>query len=415
MELCAVHRGELPASPSPVPVYLLDHEGFFGRDGVYGDSHGSFGDNLERFGFLSRATMELCRYLGFQPDIFHVHDWPTALVPIYLASSERGTPLGRAASVISIHNMGYQGWFGRSEAWKVGLHGDLPERAGLVKQGSLNLLSGGIHNATIVSTVSPNYAREIQTTEGGEGLDGVLRGRGGDVLGVLNGIDENVWNPDTDPHIAAHFHAHDLTGKAECKRDLQEAMGLPQDPDVPLLGIVSRLVGQKGIDVFAEALPELLSENLQIVLLGSGESWAESTFQSLSHSSRSFRAFIGMNEQLAHKVEAGADLFLMPSRYEPCGLNQLYSQRYGTLPIVRAVGGLEDTVENGVTGFKFQDLTRAALTRTVQWALQIYRDEPGRFREMQFRSMQKPLGWSHTARQYEALYRLAKGRKLGRF
>jgi starch synthase len=184
---------------------------------------------------------------------------------------------------------------------------------------------------------------------------------------------------------------------------------------VPVLGLVSRLANQKGIDVFAETLPRILGEDVQVVVLGSGESWAESLFQRMSHSTPNFRAFIGMNEALAHKIEAGSDFFLMPSRYEPCGLNQMYSQRYGTLPIVRAVGGLEDTVENGVTGFKFHDLTADALARTIEWALGVYRDDPRRFREMQRVSMQKPLGWSHTARQYEALYRLAMGRRAGRF
>jgi len=414
-ELCGVHRAELPASPSPVPVYLLDHPGFFDRDGIYNDSHGSFGDNLERYGFLSRATIELCRYLGFAPDVFHVHDWHTSLVPVHLATTERATPLAKSASIVTIHNMGYQGWFPRADAWKVGLGGDLPERIGLVSHGTLNLLRGGIHASTLVSTVSPNYAREIQTPEGGEGLEGVLRGRGGDVIGVLNGIDEKLWDPSNDHHIKAAFDAFDLTGKAACKLDLQRVMGLPEREDVPLIGVVSRLVPQKGIDVLAEALPALLREDVQMVLLGAGEGWAESMFQSLSHASRSFRAYIGMNEALAHKIEAGADLFLMPSRYEPCGLNQLYSQRYGTLPVVRAVGGLEDTVESGVTGFKFKDLTGDALLRTVLWALGIYANDPGRFRAMQLRAMQKSLGWSHTARQYEALYRLAKGRRGGRF
>jgi starch synthase len=414
-ELCAVHRAELPASPAPVPVYLLDHAGFFDRDGIYGDAHGGFGDNLERFGFLSRATIELCRYLGFRPDVFHVHDWHTSLVPVHLATSERGTPLGGAASILTIHNMGYQGWFPRGDAWKVGLHGDLPERLGLAFYGSMNLLRGGILASTLVSTVSPNYAREIQTAEGGEGLEGVLRGRGGDVIGVLNGIDDKIWDPKADPHLIAPFDVFDLTGKAACKSDLQRAMGLEERQDVPLIGVVSRLVKQKGMDVLADALPAILDQGVQMVLLGAGEGWAESIFRSLSHASHSFRAYIGMNEALAHKIEAGADLFLMPSRYEPCGLNQLYSQRYGTLPVVRAVGGLEDTVESGVTGFKFQDLTADALARTVAWAVDTYRNDSARWRAMQRRAMQKPLGWSHTARQYEALYRLACGRKGGRF
>jgi starch synthase len=418
VEWVGVHRADVTshdAEGTRVPLYLLEHEGFFDRDGVYGDKSGGFGDNLERYGLLSRGTLELCRYLGFEPDVIHVHDWPTSLVPIYLDTIEKGRELERAASVLSIHNMAYQGWFTGGDAWKVGLvDAGLAAELGLTLHGSLNLLKGGIEHATIVSTVSPKYAHEIQSPEGGEGLDGLLRARGGDVIGVLNGIDEHAWDPARDKHTAAPFSYADLSGKALCKAALQRELGLAERPDVPLVGLVSRLVAQKGIDVFAEALPRILATGAQVVVLGSGESWAETSFTALSHATESFRAWIGMNEGLAHRIEAGADLFLMPSRYEPCGLNQMYSQRYGTLPVVRAVGGLDDTVDNGVTGFKFQDLTADALANTVAWAVSTYRNDPGRFRAMQQRSMLKPLGWSHAARQYEALYRLAVGKRRGR-
>ncbi len=417
MEWASVHRAELESESTAqtrVPIYLLEHNRLYDRDGVYGDKAGSFGDNLERYGLLSRGTLELCRYLGFEPDVIHAHDWPSALVPVFLNTTEHGTDLERTASVLTIHNMAYQGFFPRSDAWKVGISGEQADRLGMTTLGSLNLLMGGIQHATIVSTVSPKYAREIQTADGGEGLDGILKARGADVLGVLNGIDEDAWDPANDRHIAAPFSANDLTGKAACKAALQRELGLAEIPDVPLIGLVSRLVAQKGIDVFAEALPRMIASGAQVVVLGSGESWAESSFRALSHSSQSFRAWIGMNEGLAHRVEAGADLFLMPSRYEPCGLNQMYSQRYGTLPVVRAVGGLDDTVENGVTGFKFQDLTADALANTVAWAVSMFRNDPAAFRAMQRRSMMKPLGWRHAARQYEALYRLSIGRRLGR-
>ncbi len=417
-EWVGVHRANLTsesAAGTEVPLYLLEHNGFFDRDGVYGDKAGGFGDNLERYGLLSRGTLELCRYLGFEPDVIHAHDWPTSLVPVYLDTVERGSELEHVASVLTIHNMAYQGWHAGGDSWKVGISREDAGRLGLTMHGSLNLLQGGIHHATIVSTVSPKYAREIQTPEGGEGLDGLLRARGGDVLGVLNGIDEHAWDPANDKHTAAPFSVHDLRGKAACKAALQRELGLAERSDVPLIGLVSRLVGQKGIDVFAEALPRILATGAQVVVLGSGEGWAESSFGALSHASESFRAWLGMNEGLAHRIEAGADLFLMPSRYEPCGLNQMYSQRYGTLPVVRAVGGLDDTVDNGVTGFKFQDLTADALANTVAWAISTYRDDPARFRAMQQRSMLKPLGWGHAARQYEALYRLAIGKRRGRF
>jgi starch synthase len=408
-----VARGSLP-TPNPkrsVPVYFIEHDQYFDRDGIYGDASGGYGDNLERYGLLSRASLELCRYLGFEPDVIHVHDWPTCLVPVYLDTVERGTSIARAATVITIHNMAYQGWFERRDYPQTGLPFEPRALSTLEMFGQINLLKAGISASTIVSTVSPTYAREIQTKDGGEGLDGLLRARGGDVIGVLNGIDDNTWSPELDKHIAAPFSDRDMSGKALCKAALQRELGLEERPDVPMIGVVSRLVSQKGIDVISDVLHRLLDLDVQIVILGSGDSAQEQRFREMSHHSRSFRAWIGMNEGLAHRIEAGCDLFLMPSRYEPCGLNQMYSQRYGTLPIVRAVGGLDDTVENGETGFKLQDLTPDALVATVAWAVDTYRHAPARFRAMQLASMRKPMGWSHAAQQYEALYRLAMMRR----
>ncbi|EYF03950.1 glycogen synthase [Chondromyces apiculatus] len=395
-------------------VYLLEHGVFFDRDGVYGDSLGEFGDNLQRFTLLSRGALSLCKALSFVPDVVHVHDWQTALVPVYLNTLERDTELGQAASVLTIHNMGYQGWFEEHLFPLTGLGWEVFREGGLAAHHQVNLLQGGLHHATLISTVSPRYAQEIRTPQGGEGLDWVLQGRGGDVVGILNGIDDAVWNPATDEHLAARYSAEDLSGKQACKAALQREMGLPERADVPLLGVVSRLANQKGIDVLAGALGQILSMDVQVVVLGSGEGWAEELFRRLSASGDRFRAHIGMNEGLAHRIEAGADLFLMPSRYEPCGLNQLYSQRYGTLPVVRAVGGLDDTVDANLTGFKFGDLSVEALAQTVAWAVHAYRTQPERFREMQLRAMRKPLGWAHASRQYEALYRLAVARRQGR-
>ncbi len=406
-----VCRSELVGARRNVPVYFLEHDLFFDRDGIYGDAGGGYGDNLERYALLSRGSIELCRYLGFEPDVIHVHDWPTCLVPVYLDTVERGTAIARAATVITIHNMAYQGWFPRADFPQTGLPWDPRALSALELYGQLNLLKAGIARSTIVSTVSPTYAHEIQTRDGGEGLDGLLRSRGGDVIGVLNGIDEAAWNPEKDPHTTAPFSFRDLSGKALCKAALQRELGLEERPDVPLIGVVSRLVAQKGIDVIADCLGPLLDLGIQLVILGAGDGAMEHSFRELSHRSRSFRAWIGMNEGLAHRIEAGCDMFLMPSRYEPCGLNQMYSQRYGTLPIVRAVGGLDDTVENGETGFKLHDLTHDALIATVRWAVSIYRDQPAHFRAMQLRAMQKPMGWQHAAQHYEALYRLAMLRR----
>lgn len=406
----AVLETTLPGSAAR--VYFLEHDVLFDRDGIYGDAHGDFGDNLARFTFLSRGALELCKLLDFRPDVIHVQDWPTALVPVYLNTLYRDEPVGRAASVLTIHNMAYQGWSGASGFPVTGLGWDVLARGGLSRSGSVNLLQGGLVHATTVSTVSPGYAAEIQTREGGEGMDGILRARG-DVIGILNGIDDTVWDPRTDRHLAASYSPQDLSGKATCKAALQREMGLPLRPRVPLIGLISRLVAQKGIDVFAEALPHILAEDVQVVVLGSGEAWAEELFRRLSREVPHFRAHIGLNEPLSHRVEAGADLFVMPSRYEPCGLNQMYSQRYGTLPIVRAVGGLNDTVDNFVTGFKFDELSGAALGQCVDWALHAYHHDPAHFRAMQLRGMQKPMSWAHACRQYEAMFRLSMARRRG--
>ncbi len=348
---CAVWEASF--SRSDARVYLLEHDRLYDRDGIYGDAGGAFGDNLARYALLSRGALRLCQALDFVPDIVHVHDWQAALVPIYLRTLEAESPAASAATILTIHNMGYQGWFPKGELYQTQLGWDVFHSRALEAFDSINLLKGGIYASTLVTTVSPRYAREIQTPEGGEGLDGALRDRGGDVIGILNGIDDEIWNPRKDPHIAAPFTSDDLEGKAACKEALQREMGLALSPDVPIVAVVSRFAHQKGIDVFAGALDDILSLGAQVVVLGTGERWAEDLFTRLSAEHPRFRAFIGMNEPLAHRIEAGADVFVMPSRYEPCGLNQLYSQRYGTLPVVRAVGGLDDTVENERTGFKF--------------------------------------------------------------
>ena len=404
---------EARLAKSEAVVYLLEHDALFDRDGIYGDKAGDFGDNLARYSFLSRGALRLCEALDWVPDVVHVHDWQTSLVPVFLDTLEAQTPLGGAASVLTIHNMAYQGWFKKDELYQTGLGWDVFHPRGLEAHDSINLLKGGLNHATLVTTVSPRYAQEIQRPENGEGLDGVLRDRGG-VIGVLNGIDDAIWNPAKDRFLAANFTPQDLTGKAACKAALQAEVGLPVRADVPLLGLISRLVSQKGIDLIAGALGEILALGVQVVALGSGEPWIEQLFSRLSATSNQFRAYLGMNEALAHRIEAGSDFFLMPSRYEPCGLNQLYSQRYGTLPIVRAVGGLDDTVENEVTGFKFDELSADALAQTVAWAVYVMRNHPEAHREMQLRSMTKPMGWSHASRQYEALYRMAIARRRGR-
>jgi len=408
---CAAWEAQL--GESFARVYLLEHDELFDRGGIYNDANGDYSDNLARFTVLSRGAIRLAAALGFEPDVVHVHDWQTCLVPIYMKTLDARSPIGRAASVMTIHNMGYQGWFEKNELYQTRLGWDVFHHRALEAYDKLNLLKGGINFSTMLSTVSPKYALEIQTKDGGHGLEGTLAERGGDVIGILNGIDDEIWSPSTDKYLAAHFDADDLRGKAVCKAELQKEMGLPVRPEVPIVGLISRLAHQKGIDVFAGALGRLLSEDIQFVVLGSGEGWAEDLFSRLSRSSDRFRAHIGMSEALAHRIEAGSDLFVMPSRYEPCGLNQLYSQRYGTLPVVHAVGGLDDTVEHIGTGFKFHHLSADALAHTVLEALYLYHAHPEHFRTMQRRSMRKLFGWDQASKQYEALYRLAMAKHRG--
>lgn len=409
---CGVRCATLPRSD--VPVYFIEHDALFDRDGLYGTPQGAYDDNLLRFTVLSRGALQLCKALGWYPDIIHANDWQTGMLPGYLNTVERLSPLGRAACVFTIHNLGYQGRFPADAFGVTGLPWELFTFLDYEYWDSVNLLKGAIKQATVITTVSPAYAREIQTPFLGEGLDGILRERSGVLYGILNGIDEDEWNPATDPHLDAHFSADDLTGKAICKESLQQELGLPIVSDTPLVGMVTRFAWQKGIDVLAEALPRLLQLPLQLVIVGSGEQWAESYYSNLQHAFPwNYRCRVQFNTRLAHRVEAGADLYLMPSRYEPCGLNQMYSLRYGTLPIVRATGGLDDTVDNydpGTgegTGFKFWDLTADAITGTVSWAVDAFRYRPEHIRAMRARAMRRDFGWNTVARRYLEVYERA--------
>jgi starch synthase len=413
---CAVYETRLPGTD--VPVYMLDHLELFGRGYLYDPPGGMAMDNLVRFAFLSRGAIQLCRHLGWTPDVFHVHDWPSGLLPVYLNTIERHSPFGRSAMVLTIHNLAHQGRFPSRDLPATHVPWEVFNEHGLEDHGAVNVLKGALYHATMLTTVSPRYAQEIRTAEGGFGLDHVLRFRGADLVGILNGIDMNVWNPETDPYIPAHFSVRDLAGKAECKRALQREMHLAERPDVPLIGVVSRLTDQKGTDVIAAALGRILDLGTQMVILGSGDRRAEDYFSVRSHHGGDrFRAWIGFNEALSHRIEAGADLFLMPSRFEPCGLNQMYSQRYGTLPIVRATGGLDDTVENydpntgEGTGFKLWDLNPESLVETVRWAVETYRNRKDHFRAMQTRAMQKDFGWNVAAQRYGDVYRWALERR----
>jgi starch synthase len=402
-----------------VPVYFLEHDALFGRPYIYDPPGGLALDSLSRFAFLSRGALQLCKYLAWIPDVVHVHDWPTALVPVYMHTLEAAHPIGRAASVLTIHNVAHQAKFDAKEYAATQLPWSEMRADSLEDYGAVSPLKGGLFHATKLVAVSPRYAYEIRTPEGGAGLDGLLRFRGGDLLGILNGIDEDVWDPRTDAAIAAPFDADDLSGKAACKRALQREMGIAEIADVPLIGIVSRLTAQKGSDVIADALPRILALGAQVVVLGAGAPALEARYRATSEAGGDrMRAWIGYSDGLAHRIEAGSDLFLMPSRFEPCGLNQMYSQRYGTLPIVRATGGLVDTVESydaatgEGTGFVLDDLDVDSLVATTAWAIATYRDAHA-FRAMQRRAMKKHFGWNEAAARYADVYEWAIARRGG--
>jgi starch synthase len=418
MGRCGVRMGSLPGSD--VPIYFLEHHRYFDRPEIYGPADGGYADNLERFTFFSRASLELARALGFEPDAIHANDWQTALIPVYLNTVYRGTSLQRAATVFTIHNMAFQGAFDGGGFFVTGLPRERYNARELEHYGALNLMKGALAHATLVSTVSPTYAEEIQQPEHGAGLDGVISSRRADLHGILNGIDTEEWNPATDRQLAARYTAEDLAGKAVCKRELQREMGLPPREEVPLLGAISRLTHQKGFDLLAQAMERILAWDLQIVLLGSGDSDAEEFFSALSIArGEKFRARIGFDSGLAHRIEAGCDFFLMPSRFEPCGLNQMYSLRYGTLPIVHATGGLADTVSNfdestgEGTGFVIYRLDARSLADTVGWALSTYFNRVRYLEAMRRRGMALDFSWTRAAERYEALYREAYRRRNG--
>lgn len=415
-EYCSVYTGSLP--DSDVPVYFLEHEGYYGRKGLYDEGNIAFSDNDRRFIFLSKATIELCKMLNFRPDIIHTHDWHTAAIPLLLNTAYKNDPYaGKAASVLTIHNMEYQGSFPPATMEILAVGWEQFTFLGVEKDDRVNLLKGGIYNATLLSTVSEGYADEIKTPQFGCGLENVLRERSGDLFGILNGVDYSEWNPETDRYIAARYSVHDMQGKSICKAELQQMMGLPEAADIPLFGVVSRMVKQKGIDFLAAALPEILKLDLQLVMLGEGEPWAHFYFGGMAakHPEK-MKVVVGYDNALAHRIEAGADFFLMPSAFEPCGLNQMYSMRYGTLPIVRATGGLDDSVVNldegelRGTGFKFWDLTAGALFDTVGWAVYTWYNRKETIRMLRLNAMQQRFTWEAAAARYEELYRLAISR-----
>ncbi len=415
---CSVWEGRLPKTE--LPVYFLEHEGLYGRNGIYGVENVAFMDNDNRYLFLSRAALELPKMLDWRPDILHAHDWHTAAIPVLLNTRYRDDSfVGKAASILTIHNMQYQGNFypGLMDVLDIGWeHFTFLE---LEKDDQVNLLKGGLYHATLLNSVSEGYAREIQTPAYGWGLEGVLKERAADLYGILNGVDYSEWNPATDNYLPANYTAEDMSGKMVCKKELQRRFGLPE-LDVPVFGIVSRMVPQKGTDILAEAIHNMIKLDIQIVIVGNGEPWAHFFFGGMAHRHpEKVGCYIGYSNELAHLVEAGSDFFLMPSAFEPCGLNQMYSLAYGTPPVVRATGGLDDSVTNfdEVTltgdGFKFWSHSATALYNTVGWATWTYYNNPSGLEALRKNGMSKRFTWEESASKYEQIYFEALRRKFG--
>jgi starch synthase len=400
---------------------FVDDAAYFDRAQLYGDKSGDYPDNAERFGEFSRVAIEVIKRVWL-PDIVHCHDWQSALVPLLLRTQHADDPAVRSLpSVLTIHNLGYQGLFPPAAMRKIGLPDTLFTMDALEFYGKVNFLKGGLIFADYLTTVSRRYAKEIQTPEYGWGLEGVIRNRGERLVGILNGGDYGVWSPEADKLIAQNYSAHNLDGKKACKKDLLAAFRLPEENmDRPVVGIVSRFADQKGFDLLADIAGELMKENIAIVALGSGQLEYEKLFKGLAEKySARVGVKIGYDNTLAHKIEAGSDIFLMPSRYEPCGLNQIYSLRYGTVPVVRATGGLDDTVQNFVpktqqgTGFKFTEYGGAPLLDSIRAALKTYRD-PKAWHAVQANGMAKDFSWKASAAAYVTLYEAAKRSRIPR-
>ena len=426
-EMCAVHRLALP--DSRVALYLVDHRGpeaFFQREGIYGDPRTGedYPDNANRFLFFSRAVCEAMKRLGRRPDVVHLNDNQTGFVAAYLKLAYGVDPFfHRTAIVLTLHNVGYQGVYPPTVLLRSGITGaSVVPGSPFEYYGKVNFLKVGIEFSDLLTTVSPRYAKEIQTSSDfGHGLEGILRARAADLVGILNGIDVKVWNPETDPHIAARYTAADRSGKVACRAALESEAGWKPDATRPIVGIVSRIADQKGFDLLEEAEAELAAMPIRLFLLGSGAKRYHDLFARwMRERPEAVHAVFGFDEPLSHRIEAGADLFLMPSRYEPCGLNQMMSMRYGTIPVVRATGGLADTVidfdpESGKgTGFSFEPYTAEAMLACLARAVAAYRDSAA-WRRLQVSAMKQDFSWEASAKKYEEAYAEALERLGARY
>lgn len=390
-----------------IRVYFIENDAYFNRACLYGEKTGDYKDNLERFSYYCRRSLELFARVGFQPDVIHVHDWQASLIPVFLQAGYANDPFyRRTRTVLTIHNIGYQGLFAREEFPLLGLDWSYFDMEKLEFYGRINILKGGMVFSDLINTVSPTYSKEIQTKEFGFGLEGVLLRRKDDVYGILNGLDYSIWDPAGDSFIAAPYSLKNIQDKRRNKQNLQRICGLPEEKDVPLCGIVSRLAEQKGFDIFSEALKSILRMNLQLVILGTGDQKYHLLLEKFAkrHPGK-FSLHLKFDDSLAHKIYAGSDIFLMPSKYEPCGLGQLISLRYGTIPLVFKTGGLADTI-TPETGFLFDAYTAPELTGTLKRALAAYRRQ-GQWRQLIEKAMQCDFSWEESARRYLQLYEKA--------
>lgn len=398
-------------------VLLVDHPLFSSRPGIYGrDSYSPYGDNLLRFTLFSYAVLETVRHLSWFPDIYHCHDWTTGLIPLVL-KKQTSRFFRRAVSIMTIHNLGYQGDFSKYDINSCGLAArELFPRESVCYDSRLKMLEVGIEHATWISTVSPTYAREIQTEEFGCSLEGLLQRRADRLTGILNGVDYLQWDPSKDAYLEHRYGVQDVTeGKRANKALLQRSCKLPEDPKIPLIGMVTRITDQKGFRELCSGSPSILERillelELQLVIVGTGDRQVESYLRSLDEAYDNFSAQIVFNNHIAHLTEAGSDLFLMPSRYEPCGLNQIYSLKYGTLPIVRKTGGLADTVEDisedlsTGTGIVFSQMAGDAIFDAVLRATRLFDHSPQQIEELRQRAMEKDFSWKESSEHYLSMY-----------
>jgi len=396
-------------------LFFIDHPELYDRDGLYQEGGEDFEDNFYRFAFFSRAALEIARVDGFAPDVVHLNEWQTGLAAAYLKTELAGDPvLGKAVAVLTIHNLAYQGLFAAELLPASGLDPELFHPEGLEFWGKVSFLKAGIVFSDGITTVSPTYAREIQTPEQGFGLDGLLRHLSYKVTGILNGVDYGTWQPDTDRWIPAKYNEDDRSGKKRCKAELQKELGLAEKANRFLMGMVGRLTDQKGLDLVMEVFEDLMELNLQFVVLGVGDEQYHGFFLQMARKyPQRFAPRLMFDDPLAHRIMAGCDALLMPSRFEPCGLTQLYAMRYGTVPIVRATGGLRDTVANATrasirsgkaVGFRFSQYDSAQMVLTVLRARSMFRNEPQAWEKMMLAGMARDFSWPTRARQYLRYY-----------